>query len=64
MKTPSEIIDAIGVPQIASRLDVAEKRVKRARYDKILPAAWYFAMCDMVGAELPPDAFTFKGLKP
>lgn len=62
MNTPAAIIDALGVQQIAARLDVAPKRVSRARYDDTLPAAWYVALSDMAGVDLPKAAFRFKGM--
>ena len=62
MKTPREIIDALGREQIIERLGVDRRRVNRAAYDKKLPALWYAALSEMAGRDLPRDAFSFKGM--
>lgn len=63
MNTPAQIIDTLGVKAIAHRLELAERRVMRAKYDGQLPASWYLALNDLAGCELPREAFSFKGVK-
>ena len=63
MKTPREIIEALGVDAVAARLDVSRLRVLRARLDPELPASWYVALSDMHGYDLPRDVFSFKGVE-
>ena len=62
MKTPREILDALGRDQIVQRLGVDKVRVNRAAYDDKLPALWYAALSDMAGYDLPRDVFNFKGM--
>ena len=60
MKTPMEIIDALGVEQVAAEIGVDRRRVLRARHDDQLPALWYSGICEMTGEALPHELFTFK----
>ena len=61
MKTPAEIIDALGPVAIATRLNKAASRVYRVRFEKHIPASWYVALSDMAGEPLPVSAFGFIG---
>ena len=63
MKTPAEIIDALGPVAIAARLNTAASRVYRVRFEDKIPAAWYVALCEMSGEQLPHEAFKFKGVE-
>jgi hypothetical protein len=60
MKTSREIIDALGIENIAAAVGVDIRRVKRARYEPKIAAVWYDALCIMAGEDLPRDLFTFK----
>ena len=60
MKTPMQIIDALGVEQVAAQIGVDRRRVLRARYDDQMPALWYAGICEMTGEALPYELFTFK----
>ena len=62
MKTPREILDALGRDRIVERLGVDKRRVNRAAYEEKLPALWYAALSDMAGQDLPREAFSFKGM--
>lgn len=61
METASDIIAALGVKPIARAVDVTEDAVRRARHNKVLPAAWFNTLEAMAGHPLPRDCFTFKG---
>ena len=61
LKAP-QIIEAIGVAAIASRMEVTPDAVYRAKANGKIPASWYHALCDMAGESLPVAEFSFKGL--
>lgn len=66
--TPQEIIDGLvkdGLPieEIAKTLGVAKNSVRAARHADTLPAAWYMALGRMAHRDLPPSAFSFKGMR-
>ena len=62
MKTTKEIIESIGRDAIASKLEVAPRRVDRARTEERFAASWYAGLCDLAGQDLPRHLFTFKGV--
>jgi hypothetical protein len=58
--TPKAIIYGIGAQRIATALGVRLTRVQRAAHERRLPAAWYAALCELSGRELPRELFAFK----
>ena len=60
MKTPQEIVVALGREVIAERLGVAVRRVDRVKTEKKIPASWYVGLSELHGEDLPRDMFTFK----
>ena len=64
MNRPAIIIETLGIAALAARLGVEPSRVRRARYEPTLPAAWYAVAYDMAaeGKLTLPDrgAFAFK----
>ena len=62
IKTTGEIItQAGGAVAVAQRIGISSAGVRAMAY-RVLPAAWYFALCDMTGQTLPRHLFSFKGL--
>ena len=61
MDTPRELIDRLGCDAMAARLGVKRGNVSNYRIEDKLPAAWYAALCDMAGQDLPKTMFSFKG---
>jgi len=60
MKTPAEIIDAIGPEKMAEALGVSVQRIQHARHSAKLPSLW-FDFCERAtGCEMPRSVFTFK----
>ena len=60
-ETPKAIIDRLGVGAIAEAVGVARVRVRRAKYDRRLPAVWFAALEALNGGPLPRAAFNFSG---
>ena len=60
--TGKDIIEqAGGAVAVAQRIGISAAGVRVMSY-RVLPAAWYFALCDMTGKPLPRHLFSFKGL--
>ena len=62
MENTRDIIEALGRDAIAERLQVAPRRVDRARTEPRIAASWYAALSEMAGQDLPRRLFTFKGI--
>ena len=62
MKTPSDIIETLGREAVAARVGVGVDAVRMALVAGKLPAAWFHALEQMAGCDLPRDCFTFKGI--
>lgn len=58
----TDIIDALGEDAICQRLGIKRDAVRKAYAKNKLPAPWFAALEDMMGRELPPEIFSFKGL--
>jgi hypothetical protein len=61
MKTPSDILDFVGLDRAQEVLKVGKDRIRTARDADKLPASWYNALETLAGRPLPREAFTFKG---
>lgn len=61
MNSAREILDAIGPDAICVAVGVKKDAWRKARERNAIPSAWYFACCNLLGKDLPRDAFTFKG---
>lgn len=62
MNTIDEIIETIGVPELAAAVGSAKTAVYNARKSGAFPARWYQivdAMCQSRGLECPMDLFNF-----
>ena len=62
MTNASDIIDALGQDAICQRMDIKADAVAKARKAGKLPSAWYAALCELAGQDLPRHVFTFKGI--
>lgn len=51
-----------GFGAVACRFDVSLANVRNQANAGRLPAAWYFALVEMIGEDLPRHLFSFKGL--
>jgi hypothetical protein len=61
MKTPSEILNFVGVDAARNALGVGADRMRIAQKADKLPASWYDTLERLAGRPLPRDVFTFKG---
>jgi len=62
--TPKDIIGlAGGALPVAVRMETSVQNVRNQASKDRLPAAWYFALCQMAGTDLPFKLFSFKGLE-
>ena len=64
MENKNDIIDSLGVKQIAAALSVTEDAVRQARRQSKLPAAWFDTLETLAGRALPRDCFSFKSATP
>jgi len=63
METTFDIIRAAGGRDaVGKRLGTSPQTVSNRMSEKILPAAWYAALVEMTGRDLPVALFRFKGL--
>jgi hypothetical protein len=61
--TKQDIISlAGGLDAIAKRVGVKAPSARVMLSRGLIPASWYFALCDMTGQPLPRHLFSFKGL--
>ena len=61
MKTPSEILEFVGMDRAQVALGVGRKRIHQARDSDKLPASWLHTLENLAGRPLPREAFNFKG---
>jgi len=66
MKTPRDVIEALGAGTIAEALGLHAGRVRQAAGGETLPAAWFKALRDLgaeKGVAVPEEVFAFKPAK-
>lgn len=57
------ITDALDRAEMAARLDVRPRSIRKAREERIFPASWYAVlavMCAEAGIECPLEAFNWR----
>lgn len=63
MKTPRDIVNALGAKEIAAAVGVHPGRVRQAAGEEFLSAAWFDEIEKLFtkrGEECPREAFNFK----
>jgi hypothetical protein len=63
MNNAKDILNAIGPDAICVAVGVKKDAVRKAKERGVIPSAWYFACCNLLGEDLPREAFSFKGLE-
>jgi hypothetical protein len=63
MNNARDILYAIGPDAICRAVGVSKYAWRKARERNQIPAAWYWSCCNLLGEDLPREAFSFKGLE-
>ena len=61
METASDIISAAGRDRLKATFGVKDRVLQIYAATNMLPAAWFDALENMTGQQLPRHLFTFKG---
>lgn len=61
METASDIINAAGRDRLKVKFGVKDRVLQIYAATNMLPAAWFDALENMTGQQLPRHLFTFKG---